>query len=47
MRKAMNGACWDCRFSLILNGVRVCCQTGKNEPITLMPMKCGKFEKAK
>ena len=39
-QKALNPACWDCRFALILNNVRVCCVTGKNEPITMMPMKC-------
>ena len=46
-RKALNPACWTCRFALILNGVRVCCVTGKNEIITLAPMKCEKLEKVK
>ena len=46
-QKAMNAACWDCRFYLVLNGVRVCCATAKNVPITMMPMKCDRYEKEK
>lgn len=46
-QKKMNAACWDCRFALILNNVRVCCVTGKNEPIGMMPMKCDRYEKEK
>lgn len=42
-----NGACWDCRFNLILNGVRMCCVTEKNVPVLVMPMKCERKEKAK
>lgn len=46
-QKAMNAACWDCRFFLVLNGVRVCSVTGKNEPLPVMPMKCEKKGKVK
>gem|GEM_PF-6207197 len=42
-----NAACWECRFYLVLNGVRVCCATAKNVPTPVMPMKCEKKEKVK
>jgi hypothetical protein len=47
MRKALNPACWDCRFYLALNGAPACCVTAKNVPITMMPMRCEKQEKVK
>jgi len=47
MRKALNPACWTCRFYLTLNGQPMCCVTAKNMPITMMPMKCKMQEKVK
>lgn len=44
-RKALNPACWDCKYRLVLNGVNVCCETEKNVPIGMMPMKCDRAVK--
>lgn len=46
-QKAMNAACWDCRFYSTLKGIPVCRITSPNIPMTMMPMKCNGFEKAK